>query len=100
MIRVYQAENNELMLVENYPANWTLKDVVNEQRRLWNEGEGRLVFVIMDDKRNILATMLKCEDDPEIAITVDARTGTVIRHRCRYLVDSEGFYEGTEITLL
>lgn len=97
MISLYQLENGRLSLVENY--SWTLKEVLEETRRLWNESDGKTVFLFLEGKR-LLATMLKCQEDTEIAITVDAQTGAIERHRCHYLVDSEGFYEGTQVTPL
>lgn len=90
-----------LMHVETYPSGWKLNDVISEQMRLWNEdANAEQVFIISDENGLPLVSLSRYSADPEVCVMMDLTTGEVQRHRCRYNLDSEGFYTSTDIILM
>ncbi len=80
----------------------TADEAIREQMVYWNEGneEGRpeLCCVVLVNGVP-LATMLKLDSDPELC-RVMYTYGEVATYRCHYVLDAEGGYVSTEITLI
>jgi hypothetical protein len=102
MLKVYcvaKANKGTAFLhVETYPKNWQLNEVIAEAMRLWNEDpDGEQVFIISNEDGVPLVSLSRFSDDKEVCVMMDLKTGEVTRHRCRYILDSEGAWIGTDI---
>jgi hypothetical protein len=77
----------------------TLREAVRDLRESWNEGEGPQCFLLLDDQGWAVASLMRHQEDEEIAITTYC-DGGVERHRCHYVLDDQDRYVKTVVTRL
>ncbi|MBV8382680.1 MAG: hypothetical protein JOZ63_08740 [Planctomycetaceae bacterium] len=66
----------------------------------WNEDEGLFLVVLTDTATgDPLGSMIRASHDPEVAL-VGLHDGTYARYRARYVLDDDGRYLRTEVTVL
>jgi hypothetical protein len=73
-----------------------LEEAVTVLREHWNEDEGPQVFLVLDEGKRVLATLMRHETDPELCVTTYA-DGRVELHRCVYIL-RDGWYDHTAVT--
>ena len=66
----------------------------------WNEDEGLFLVMLTDSETgDPLGSMIRSKADPEVACASLA-DGTYARYRARYVLDDDGRYLRTEVTVL
>lgn len=75
---------------------------IREQLTMWNEGNEdprpEMACIVLVNGVP-LCTMLKLDSDPELC-RITYTFGEVVTWRCHYVLDAEGSYVSTEITLV
>jgi hypothetical protein len=82
--------------VLNDLENKPLAEAIWDTRRYWNEADGPQVFVFSDEATGQTLAVMVRGQEPEVCITTYP-DGSVERHRIRYITDTDGIYERTEI---
>jgi hypothetical protein len=79
-----------------------LQEALDDVRSSWMEdgGEGSPVYTVADETDQVLAIVFRSADCAEVAIAMftGADRARVERHRCTYMLDWTGRYDGTRVT--